>query len=129
MTRSIPNKPIINNNVAGIVIIFQLASVVSLFFVQSIVEHSSFVSLASILTNRLVLNLKQAGNSTMQHEASSTLPSLAFATNSFVGNLGAPLRADDEGDEDVEPQELSNNEHELQERNPECQGVLTVEHA
>ncbi len=62
----------------------------------------------------------------------STLESLAFATKSFVGNLGAPVRVSDEDDEDDEDeslQEQSNDEHELRERNGEGQGVLIVEDA
>ncbi len=57
-----------------------------------------------------------------------TLPDLAFATNSFVGNLVASLRVSDEDEEDEELQELSNNEHEMQE-NGEGRGALTVEDA
>jgi len=87
----------------------------------AIVENLE-VALASILTSRLVLNLKQASNSHMRHEA-STLPSLAFATNSFVGNLGAPFRVSNEDDEDDQIQELGNDEHELQELNREGQGA------
>lgn len=64
----------------------------------------------------------------MQREE-STLPSLNFATNSFVGNLGAPFRVSDEDGEDEELQELSNDEHELQERNGEGQDALIVEDA
>lgn len=92
------------------------------------IAHLSVISFASILTNRLVLNLKQAGNSHMQYEA-STLPSLAFATNSFVGNLGAPFRASNEGDEDEELHDLGHNGHELQELNHEGQVALIVEDA
>ncbi len=57
----------------------------------------------------------------MQHEASS-LPSLAFATNPIVGNLGAPLRVSDEDGEEEELPGPSNDEHELQEQNGEGQG-------
>ncbi len=64
----------------------------------------------------------------MQDEA-STLPSLAFATNSFVGNMGAPLRASNEDEEDEEPHDLGNNEHEMQEMNQEGQAALIVEDA
>jgi len=66
----------------------------------------------------------------VQHEA-STLPSLAFATNSFVGNLGAPFRIsnEDDDDDDEEPQDLGNNEHELQEQRCEGLGALIVEDA
>lgn len=92
------------------------------------IVHLSVVSLAIILTNRLVLNLKQAGDSHLQYET-STLPSMAFTTNSFVGNLGAPFRVDNEDDEDAELQDLGNNEHELQELNHEGQAALIVENA
>ncbi len=92
--------------------------------IRSPIAHSSIVSLASILTNRLVLNLHQVGS--LQHE-SSTLPSLAFATNSFVANLGAPFRVSNEDDEDEESQDLGNNEHELQEQNHEGETALIVE--
>ncbi len=67
----------------------------------------------------------------MQHEASS-LPSLAFATNSFVGNLGAPFRTSNEDGEDGkndELEDLNNDEHELQERNREGQAALIAEDA
>ncbi len=64
----------------------------------------------------------------MQHEA-YTLPSLAFATNSFVGNLGAPFRVSNEDDEDEEPHDLGNNEHEMQEQNQVGQTALIVEDA
>ncbi len=97
-------------------------------FTRSSINHSSFIRFASILTNRLVLNLKQAGNLHMQHET-STLPSLAFATNSFVGNLGAPFRVSNEDDEDEELQDSGNNEHELQQQNHEGQAALIVEDA
>jgi len=83
--------------------------------------------LASILTNRLVLNLRQAGNLHMQDET-STLPSLAFAANSFVGNLGAPFRVR-EDDEDTELDDLDHNEHEIREQNLEGQPALIVEDA
>ncbi len=84
-----------------------------------------FVSFVSILTNRLVLNLKKAGNLHMQHEA-PTLPSLAFATESLVGNLGASFRVSDEDDE---LQDQSNNDHELRERNGAGQDLLILENA
>ncbi len=64
----------------------------------------------------------------MQHEA-SILPSLAFATNSFVGNLGAPFRVGNEDDEDGEQQGFSNDEHELQEQSGEGQGAIIAEDA
>jgi hypothetical protein len=97
-------------------------------FIHNSSPHSLFVSFSSILTNRLVLNLKQAGNSSMRHEASS-LPSLDFATNSFVGNLGAPFRASNEDDENNELEDLNNDEHELQELNREGQAALIAEEA
>ncbi len=64
----------------------------------------------------------------MQHEA-STLPSLAFATNSFVGNLGAPFRVSNEDDEDGELHDLDNNEYEMEEQNHEGQAAVNVEDA
>ncbi len=64
----------------------------------------------------------------MKHEA-SILPSLAFATNSFVGNLWAPFRASNEDDEDEELHDLGDNEHEMQEQNHEGQAALTAEDA
>ncbi len=94
---------------------------------HSSIWHSSGISFASVFTNRLVLNLKRAGNSHMQHEA-STLPSLAFATNSFVGNLGAPFRVNNEDGGDEEPQ-MDSSEHEMRERNREGKGTLMVEDA
>lgn len=97
-------------------------------FIHNSIAHLSIVSFASILTNRLVLNLKQAGNSPMQHEA-STLPSLDFATNSFVGNLGAPFRASNEDGENDELEDLNTDEHELQEQNREGQAALITENA
>jgi len=64
----------------------------------------------------------------MQGEV-STLPSLAFAANSLVGNLGASLRASNEDGEDEDLQELRNDEHELQEQNGEGQGAPIIEDA
>lgn len=100
-------------------------SIIAIFIPNSI-PYLSVVSLASILTNRLVLNLKQAGNSRIQTEA-STLPNLAFATNSFVGNLGAPLRVTNEDEEDDELHDLGNNGHELQELDHEGLAAPIVE--
>ncbi len=54
----------------------------------------------------------------MQNET-SVLPSLAFATNPFVGNLGAPVRVSNKDDEDDELQDLGDSECELQEQNRE----------
>ncbi len=64
----------------------------------------------------------------MQHEASS-LPSPAFATNSFVGNLGAPFQVSNEDGEGDEVEDLNNDEHELQEQNREGQAELIAEDA
>ncbi len=64
----------------------------------------------------------------MQREE-STLPSLHFATNSFVGNLGAPFRVSNDDDDDEELQGTSIDDHELRERNIEAQGVLVIEDA
>lgn len=116
-----------NKSIATVnsVVFFQIASVYSPQFVESI-SHSLSVSFVSILTNRLVLNLKRAGNLHMEQDE-STLQSIAFATNTFVGNLGAPLRLSYEDGEDDELQELSNDEHELQERNGKGQGALKVD--
>ncbi len=51
-----------------------------------------YTSLSVNLTSRLVLNLHQlpCGDETVI----STLPDIAFGTNSFLGNIGAPLRDD-----------------------------------
>lgn len=95
-------------------------------FVHICIANSSFVSFVTILTNRLVLNLKQVGNSHMQ---TFTLPSLAFATNTFVGNLGAPFQVSSEGSEDEILQALGSDEYELQEQNREDQNALVVEDA
>ncbi len=92
---------------------------------HSNIAHLSVSSLAIILTNRLVLNLKQAGDSHTHYE-SSAIPSLTFVTNSFVGNLGAPFRVRNEDDKDEEPEYLGNDEHEL---NHEGQATLIVEDA
>ena len=100
-------------------------SIIAIFIHYSIVLLS-VVSFSTILTNRLVLNLKQAGN--MQHEASS-LPSLALATNSFVGNLGAPFRTSNEDGENDELEDLNNDEYGLQEQNSEGQAALIAEDA
>jgi hypothetical protein len=57
----------------------------------------SFVSLAAIMTMRLVLNLRQVADHTI-HGSVRTISSLGdipepvFATNSVLGNIGAPLR-------------------------------------
>lgn len=58
----------------------------------------------------------------MQREV-STLPNPAFATNSLVGNLGAPFRVGEEDGEDDDLQGLGNNEPD------EGQGALVVEDA
>ncbi len=63
------------------------------------------------------------GNLHVRNEA-STLPSLAFATKSFVGNLAAPFRVYNEAGEDERLQEFSNDEHELREQNGEGQSAL-----
>ncbi len=97
-------------------------------FIANSTAHLSVVSLSSILTNRLVLNLKQAGNSRMQHE-SSTLPSQAFSMNSFVGNLGAPFRVGNEDDDDDGPQGLGDNDHDLHVLNHEGQAALVPQDA
>lgn len=83
---------------------------------------------AFILTSRLVLNLKQVGKSNEQHEAPS-FPSLAFATNSFVGNLGESFRVSNDDGEDEKVQEPTNDEFELQEKNGEGQAAPMVEDA
>ncbi len=46
--------------------------------------------LAATLTTRLVLNLHRLPR--VNGTVTSTLPDVAFATNSFLGNIGAPLR-------------------------------------
>ncbi len=94
-------------------------------FIPNCIAHLSVVSLASILTHRLVLNLKRTGNS----PEVSILSSIAFSTNSFVGNLGASFRVGDEDDEDGKPQGLGNSEHELEEHNHEEQAAPIVEDA
>lgn len=49
-----------------------------------------------ILANRLLLNIKQIGND--NDCPNTTLSTPAFAVNSFLGNIGAPLRVDTEGE-------------------------------
>ena len=56
--------------------------------------------LQNIITCRLVLNLKTFEET--RQEASLHLPSLNFATNSFLGNIGAPLRAPGEDYDDFD---------------------------
>ncbi|TDL16080.1 hypothetical protein BD410DRAFT_649404 [Rickenella mellea] len=59
--------------------------------------------LTIILITRLVLNLKQVSHSrngnSPTHGTIGTIEEPVFATNSFLGNLGAPLRMDPEVDE------------------------------
>ena len=64
------------------------------------------VSLSFILINRLVLNLRRAGNINDSTIHSLTKPSFAEPEHSFLGNIGAPLRdgsesysCEDEGDD------------------------------
>ncbi|TDL24218.1 hypothetical protein BD410DRAFT_786315 [Rickenella mellea] len=50
---------------------------------------------ANVMINHLLLNLRQVTD--LQHrgglsEMTTTLPEVAFAANSFIGNLGAPVR-------------------------------------
>lgn len=97
-------------------------------FIHNSIAHLLIVSFASVLTNHRVLNLKHAINPHMQHET-STLPSLAFATNSFVGNLGAPFRVINEDEDEDELHDLGNNGHELQELDHEGEGASIVEDA
>ncbi len=65
-------------------------------------------SLSSIITSHLVLNLKQAVSPHTQSQLSIYSEPI-FATNSFIGNLGAPLRV---GEEDMDYEE--DGEYELQ---------------
>ncbi len=62
--------------------------------------HAFEHSMASILTNHLVLNLRRVGHVYTQTQG-STLPELEFATNAVVGNLGASFRPEDE-EEDLD---------------------------
>ncbi len=68
------------------------------------------------MTSRLVLNLHQllpCGDETV----TSTLPDIAFGTNSILGNIGAPLRDDsidlgftyEEENDTLEMEGLGNN--------------------
>ncbi|TDL18643.1 hypothetical protein BD410DRAFT_900724 [Rickenella mellea] len=62
--------------------------------------------LTAILVNRLVLNLRQVSH---LHEGNApalrgtgTIHEPVFATNSFLGNLGAPLRVGPEDEDEIE---------------------------
>ena len=64
-----------------------------------------------VLINRLILNLRRAGNINDSTVCSLAMPSFAEPENSFLGNIGAPLRDgsenydcdDDDGLEAVDP--------------------------
>ncbi|TDL18622.1 hypothetical protein BD410DRAFT_842667 [Rickenella mellea] len=60
--------------------------------------------LTVILINRLVLNLRQVSHIQEENVPTlgeiGTIPEPAFATNSILGNLGAPLRVGRDGDYD-----------------------------
>ncbi len=63
-----------------------------------------FVSFASVRVSRLVLNLSRNGNVHTQHPT-SIFSEIAFSAESFVGNLGAPVRVRDETEEEDDPEE------------------------
>ncbi|TDL19082.1 hypothetical protein BD410DRAFT_449565 [Rickenella mellea] len=55
------------------------------------------------ITNRLVLNLRQVSHLQERNEpAIGTIQEPAFATNSLLGNLGAPLRVGPDEDDEIE---------------------------
>ncbi len=112
------NKP---TNAVDTVVTFQKV-LLSPLFMQRSIGHSPSVSFVSVLTNRLVLNLKQVGNRHTHSEA-ATLSDLAFATNSFVGNLGAPLRVSNEDGQGEEIPKPENKDHEVQEYELQEQGM------
>ncbi|TDL18650.1 hypothetical protein BD410DRAFT_842682 [Rickenella mellea] len=62
--------------------------------------------LTVILINRLVLNLRQVSHfqegTTTTRGTADTNQELAFATNSLLGNIGAPLRMGPEDEEEIE---------------------------
>ena len=64
------------------------------------------VRLSIILVNRLVLNLRRAGNINNSTVPSLAMPSFAEREQSFLGNIGAPLRDGSENydrdDDDVD---------------------------
>ncbi|TDL23162.1 hypothetical protein BD410DRAFT_839074 [Rickenella mellea] len=50
-------------------------------------------ALSNIMINRMILGLRQVSNTHVSGGLSEkSLPNLGFAANSFIGNLGAPLR-------------------------------------
>ncbi len=55
----------------------------------------------SILINRLILGLRQIGNGANDTDVES-LSLARFASGSILGNIGAPLRAGGDEDEDEE---------------------------
>lgn len=75
-------------------------------FISMTVPFSNllFVSFASIRVSRLVLNLSRTGNAHTRNQTSE-FSEMAFTTNSFVGNLGAPVRVKDGNEEEDEPGE------------------------
>lgn len=56
-----------------------------------IVNKSIYYSLSAILINRLILNLRTHLDASEQRTDSS-LPEIVFASDSVIGNIGAPLR-------------------------------------
>ncbi|TDL18638.1 hypothetical protein BD410DRAFT_488951 [Rickenella mellea] len=95
--------------VAGTTIFFLPASsAISGSWISALIAIGN--PLTIILINRLVLNLRQVSH--LQEGANAptlgtfgTIEEPAFATNSLLGNLGAPLRVgqeDDDDDEEIE---------------------------
>ncbi|TDL21757.1 hypothetical protein BD410DRAFT_789531 [Rickenella mellea] len=90
--------------VTGAVVFFVPASAVIANWIGVVAVFSN--SLTVILINRLALNLKQVSHA--QEGKAPTLGAIGtiqepeFATNSLLGNLGAPLRVGPEEDEAIE---------------------------
>ena len=63
-----------------------------------------YLRLQWLLVSRLILNLKRKGSSaeTAVGNIASRLPEPVFAANSFLGNIGAPLRVGDDDEATLE---------------------------
>ncbi|TDL21683.1 hypothetical protein BD410DRAFT_866715 [Rickenella mellea] len=83
-----------------------LIGVVSTTIFFRIIRGIGNIRLTVILINRLVLNLRQVSHLQEGHaltlDATGTIREPVFATNSILGNIGAPLRVGSEDDGEVE---------------------------
>ncbi|TDL15206.1 hypothetical protein BD410DRAFT_845412 [Rickenella mellea] len=89
-------------NTVGVILACSLLGLELTHDTFNLLRHISMLGrpLTFILINRLVLNLRRASH--IREGNLGSLPELAFATDSVLGNLGAPLRVDAEIDDEIE---------------------------